>query len=692
MFVFVTIMVSTRRSVLRWLGLLVFCACVAPTSPVCAVWFVQTVDSGGVVGQYTSIALDSRGSPHISYFDDSNDDLRYAYWNGSAWVIQTVDNVESVGLHTSLKLDSFGNPHIAYYDYANRDLKYARWDGFSWVTQTVDSAGAVGQYCSLAIDSSGNAHISYLGGSDLKYARWTGVSWVVETLDADGVVGFFTSIALDGNDHPCISYYDYTNMDLKYVRWGYYQVGGVWRWLSGTVDTPGDVGKYSSVRVDNSGTIYVSYFDATNGDLRYAYSWPSMGDDGYRWFSASTLDSIGVVGEYTAIDVSSLGDLSIAYYDSTNKRLKCARRPRNEGSEWLVDTVDSSGQVGQYASLALDTGGNAHISYYDAQNQDLKYAYYFGDPPLVEDEGRFTASSERLSATWFGYVPYGVVEYQYAVGESLSNLLVGWKSAGTATTGTETDLSLEAGKKYYWYVKVQNGHDLWSEIGSSDGITIATPCSIGDAKTENAGKPVHLQNAVVTSTTSDHPGLWIESGDRAGGVRVGDSLSLARGQKLDIAGVVSWSNGVPTLGATEIKNTYSQEPVIPPFFTTRSLANDRTESLNYVGVNPVGLLAVFAGRVTRIDTSSAVFYVDDGTRLADGMGPSYDPFIGLRVSYPTSVVPPAPGKRVRVTGIRTVQKVTLQYGAFVNGQYRFPGETLYLPVVRVRDQADIRVY
>jgi hypothetical protein len=35
---------------------------------------------------------------------------------------------------------------------------------------------------------------------------------------------------------------------------------------------------------------------------------------------------------------------------------------------------------------------------------------------------------------------------------------------------------------------------------------------------------------------------------------------------------------------------------------------------------------------------------------------------------------------VRVTGIRTVEKVTLQYGVFVNGEFRFAGETLYLPV------------
>jgi hypothetical protein len=77
------------------------------------------------VGYDSSIVVDAAGHPHISYYDASNVDLKYATFNGSTWLIETVDSTGTVGRYTSIALDAKGRPHISYLDFANGNLKYA---------------------------------------------------------------------------------------------------------------------------------------------------------------------------------------------------------------------------------------------------------------------------------------------------------------------------------------------------------------------------------------------------------------------------------------------------------------------------------------------------------------------------------------------------------------------------------------
>ena len=42
-------------------------------------------------------------------------------------------------------------PHISYYDSTNGDLKYAAKSGGSWTLETVDAPGDVGRYTSLVL-------------------------------------------------------------------------------------------------------------------------------------------------------------------------------------------------------------------------------------------------------------------------------------------------------------------------------------------------------------------------------------------------------------------------------------------------------------------------------------------------------------------------------------------------------------
>lgn len=47
--------------------------------PNCAGRSIVTIDSSGFVGSFTSLALDSSGYPVVSYWDQSNSDLKLAH-------------------------------------------------------------------------------------------------------------------------------------------------------------------------------------------------------------------------------------------------------------------------------------------------------------------------------------------------------------------------------------------------------------------------------------------------------------------------------------------------------------------------------------------------------------------------------------------------------------------------------------
>jgi hypothetical protein len=177
-------------------------------------WSIQTVDSSGTVGSWTSLALDFNGNPHISYCDNANNDLKYAYWTGSAWHIETVDSAGMVGAAISLALDQLGNAQISYFDSTNSALKYANWTGLTWNIQTVATGIGLITYTSLALDSYGNPHISYYNQSNgaLYYASWNYSSWITDIVDSRGSE---SSLALDTADKPHISYS--SSYSLKYA-------------------------------------------------------------------------------------------------------------------------------------------------------------------------------------------------------------------------------------------------------------------------------------------------------------------------------------------------------------------------------------------------------------------------------------------------------------------------------------------
>ncbi|HHH40664.1 MAG TPA: carboxypeptidase regulatory-like domain-containing protein, partial [Chloroflexi bacterium] len=144
-----------------------------------------------------------------------------------------------------------------------------------WTVQTVDAPKYFADMTdrSLALDGNVHPHIAY-GGDHLYYAYYDGSTWHREMVDASAGVGSHAAIAVTGTTAITvhISYYDAVNGDLKYAR---RDAGG--RWITQTVDYNGNVGRYTSIALDRQGRPHISYYDVTNKNLKYAY-W-----DGNQW-------------------------------------------------------------------------------------------------------------------------------------------------------------------------------------------------------------------------------------------------------------------------------------------------------------------------------------------------------------------------------------------------------------------------
>lgn len=383
------------------------------------IWHIETVESAGHVGAYTSLALDAAGRPHLSYCQMMPSmgycaALRYARYDGAAWITTTVETGWDVGHGTSLALDTAGRPHIAYS--GEGVVRYAYYDGTAWIKQTVGS----GCCPSLALDVTGRPHIA-LYSAGLRYAYHDGTTWRIETVESGTCAS--ASLVLDAAGQPHISYL--SGAPAIYLKYAYHD-GAAWQ--VETVTFTGS-GAYppTSLALDSCGLPHIAYSmgePMVGGWQMYARY------DGQSWHTKVIEDHSG-----SGALVLDTADRPHVVYNGAGLRYAYL-----DDTIWISETMAPTDPAVDI-SLALDTVGWIHASYYSG---DLEYAYQCTPVNRLTVVGPFRLPlgiTERYSATYQPLTATLPMNYTWNNGTRGPTALYSWTLTGTfpvAVTATNS--------------------------------------------------------------------------------------------------------------------------------------------------------------------------------------------------------------------------------------------------------------
>ena len=317
-------------------------------------------------------------------------------------------------------VDSGGNLHMVFNDRNDGHLKYTVRDAttLKWsVAQVIDDAnGNVAAQVDLGIDKEGRPAVAYYDqpAGDLKFAQLStqNNAWRVRTVDSKGTVGQNPSLTFSRGGSPIISYYNRTKGDLKVAT-----AQSTIDWSITTIDSGGDVGRYSQIMLDPNRTdlnsrYVVAYEDQTNAQFKYAYTSGTLKFETIK--SSGMLQSGGFLS--LAFEDTGSGTIGTPTSDRMQPRFSFYEQwpdaslwlaTRSKTSGWSTARIDGTGttkKVGAYNQLSYATG-RPEIFYYDDRNNQLRHTIYNKNTKawqyyIIDTAGGRETRPQRVGGVW----------------------------------------------------------------------------------------------------------------------------------------------------------------------------------------------------------------------------------------------------------------------------------------------------
>jgi len=332
-------------------------------------WIIETLDSQGVTGYWTSIRTGSDGLLHIVYRDDTDNALMHTWQSGGDWAYEVVDNCDCWFM--AMVLDTLDIPRISYWDHSGERICHVHWNASAWVTDTLGFACQSGYdwpSSDIEIDSLGRSRVVWYDGSGVNYAAQesTGI-WSISVVDSVGNTGVRPSLSLDDQDIPHLAYGNIDNGHLYYAS----KQGEAWQ--IEVVDFC-EYADYTSIEMDSYGTPHVLYYGLRDVSDSPVYT------VGYATREASGWE-IEVAGTGQYLYPSSPQGL---YLDASDHPHICTLWADMGGylgyrykdsTGWHNETVGGP-EAGYDSAICMDSIGSPNISYFYWETaEDLHWAH-----------------------------------------------------------------------------------------------------------------------------------------------------------------------------------------------------------------------------------------------------------------------------------------------------------------------------
>lgn len=298
---------------------------------------------------------------------------------GTGWsTIRFDDN----GRYPSVALDSAGNPHITYFRSSNNKLYYAHplspgagncGPNVSWVCEEIPATIYGAPIGRSAITVHGTkVHILIESSSNIPaYPQM--ISRLSKTIGAP---------AWDNGDPQVTAAKDLVDMDIRVDASGTLQVLinseylDWYRLVSNGLSGIGPLVGNGAFDTTSSNAPRICYRDFPANRLIYARS------NGTDYWSETVIDwdigalgncSIAVPDPYRGLQPANYGSPRIAYFDDTSDAIKYAMPPLLSAQPWSIETV-AAATGARNVDLYLDYQARPTIIYFDASSLKLRLA------------------------------------------------------------------------------------------------------------------------------------------------------------------------------------------------------------------------------------------------------------------------------------------------------------------------------